>query len=201
MNGIQNLRHMIDLLKGNPRVLGMVRFGGCSQDVMSPEGDFDLFVFVEDRDWDIDSIHFYVGDIPVDLAIRTLGDPQSEEPFAHAALVNGEILYDRTGAVHTEMETLKERWEPDQRALTEVERSFARLAGEDALDEIQRQLDSDPLSCSFVLNTNINELVKTYFEVRSIPFDGERKALEWFKENDTDVYGDLQNFFAASVVS
>jgi predicted nucleotidyltransferase len=63
----QNLDDLIARLESNPRVVGIVRYGSRRPTDLSLGGDFDLFVFVKERPPDIESIHFYVGDIPVEL--------------------------------------------------------------------------------------------------------------------------------------
>ena len=52
---------LIERLKANPEVLGIVRYGSRTIQDKSKGGDFDLFVIVQMRDPDLESIHFYWG--------------------------------------------------------------------------------------------------------------------------------------------
>ena len=54
-----SLGELVDRLKGNPLVTGIVRYGGRLMDDQSTGGDFDLFLFLEARPEDVESLHFF----------------------------------------------------------------------------------------------------------------------------------------------
>ena len=54
-----SLGELVDRLKGNPLVIGIVRYGGRLMDDQSTGGDFDLFLFLEARPEDVESLHFF----------------------------------------------------------------------------------------------------------------------------------------------
>ena len=77
-----------------PDILGLVRYGSRRVDDMSLGGDFVLFVIVKERPTGLESVHFHVGEIPVDLNIRTVDDLSAEKPLTpvDSCLASGELL-------------------------------------------------------------------------------------------------------------
>ena len=195
----RNLKNLVARLESNPSVVGIVRYGRRPLTDASPGGDFDLFVFVKERPPDIESIHFYVGDIPVDLSLRSLDDLRSDEPLTafDTVLVDAEILHDETGILAQEMASLGERWLLTSGDLTEHEVHMSRFCQQHVLDKVRGRITDEPLLCEFLLATNIYWLVRTYFRVRCIPYLGEKDALEWLEVNDPEVYADMQRFYAS----
>jgi predicted nucleotidyltransferase len=78
---IDTLPALIDRLKAHPGVIGIVRYGGRRVDDPAPGGDFDLFVLLDDPPPPVESLHFYVGHIPVDMNLRTLADLDRATPL------------------------------------------------------------------------------------------------------------------------
>ena len=125
----KSLKELIAQLKSNAQVVGIVRYGRRSPDDNSAGGDFDLFVFVEERPSDLESKHFFWGDIPVDLSLRTIENLRRNEPLSYIDLVlkDAEILYDRIGQLSQQITTACERWERKQGDLAEHEINFNRF--------------------------------------------------------------------------
>ncbi len=196
----QNLEDLVARLESNPRVVGIVRYGSRGQTDLAPGGDFDLFVFVKERPPDVESIHFYVGDIPVDLNLRSLDDLRRSKPLTDIdnALIEAEILYDKTGTLSQGLASLSERWKQAPSNLTEHEISWNRFCQQHVLDKVKGRFTDDPLLCEFLLATNIYWLVQTYFRVRCMLYLGEKDALEWLKLNDPEVHDGIRRFYASS---
>ena len=195
----QNLEDLVARLESNPRVVGIVRYGSRRPADLSPGGDFDLFVFVKERPPDIESIHFYVGDIPVDLNLRFLDDLRRSKPLTgiDTALVDAEILCDKTGALGQELASLSERWKQALSELTEHEISWHRFCQQHVLDKVKGRIADDPLLCEFLLATNIYWLVQTYFRIRCMLYPGEKDALEWLELNAPEVHDNIRRFYAS----
>jgi hypothetical protein len=197
---LKNLEEMISQLEDNDNVLGLVQYGSRLPSDMSHGGDFDLFVFMQNRSDDVESIHFYVGGIPVDLNLRTMEDLQSERPVDNIdhTLLRAEIIFDRTGMLKKEIAALSDRWASRPDKLSEHEVSFQRFSQKHLLDKVKNRLIKEPLLCEFLLSTNIYWLVQNYFRVRLIPFPGEKSALRWLKRNETELYEKIGSFYKSS---
>lgn len=69
---------MLAMLKSNPHVLGLVEYGSSTYESIADEkGDYDLFVILKDKVHDVESLHFHVATIPVDLNIRSIQEIQN----------------------------------------------------------------------------------------------------------------------------
>ena len=195
----EDLELLIDRLKRSGPVIGLVRYGSRGPADLSPGGDFDLFVFVEDRPADIESIHIYVGDIPVDLNIRCIQDLHRAQPLTafDTALIQGEILYDKTGALAQELASLGHQWQRDADQLREHEIHMIRFCQQHVLDKVRGRTEAEPLLCEFLLSANIHWLVRAYFAVRGRQFPGEKQALEWLASDEPQVYANIGCFYAS----
>lgn len=199
---LENLDDLVGRLILNPRVIGIVRYGRRRADEMEPGGDFDLLVIVTERPRDVESIHFDVGAIPVDLSVRTVDDLRRAAPLSAMVdplLPTSEILFDRTGALQPEIAALPARWSPEVlplARLTEAEAARRRFGHRHALDKARHRLASEPLLCHVLLSTNIYWLLQTYMATRRLPYEGEKAALTWLESHDPQVYEAIERFFA-----
>jgi len=199
---LEDLGDLVARLKRNPRVLGIVRYGRRRADETRPGGDFDLVVIVTERPREVESIHFDVGAIPVDLSVRTVDDLLRATPLSAMVaplLPAAELLFDRTGAVRPEIAALPARWarelSPPAR-LTEAEVARRRFGHRHALDKARHRLAAEPLLCHVLLSTNIYWLLQTYLTVRGLPDAGEAAALTWLEGHDPEAYQAIARFFA-----
>ncbi|MCB9458319.1 MAG: hypothetical protein H6670_01625 [Anaerolineaceae bacterium] len=195
-----DLRGFIDALQKNPQVVGIVRYGRRTIDDMLPGGDFDLFVFVRVRPQAVESLHFDVQGIPVDMNIRTLDDINRKTPLLpfDLALTTGDILYDPQGELAALIEQCKQNWQPDTSALGEHSRAFLCFSHRHALDKVRHRLTSDPIFSQLLLSSNVYWLLQNYFLIRQMAFPGERAALNWLKSNDTEVHQGITKFFTTN---
>jgi hypothetical protein len=196
---LENLIDLVDQLKRNPRVLGIVRYGRRSPVDLLPGGDFDLFVFVEERLHDVESIHFHCGGIPVDLSLRTIEDLLREEPLSRIDRLLGEaeVLYDRTGKLREVLADLNERWRETPPEPTEHDVHMNRFYQQHTLDKVKGRTEKEPLLCEFLLATNIYWLVQAYFRVRSISYPGEKPALQYLESHEAEMCAEMQAFYSS----
>ena len=198
---IQTMEKMLITLKSNPNVLGLVEYGSPHKLDNYATGDYDLFVILENKDYDVESLHFYINKIPVDLNIRILQELQSMKFVKgfETALLEGRIIHDPTGKISQELQKLKERQEKYQpKKLSEHSVAFIRHGHKHVFDKIKGRLDTMPLFCEFLLSTNIYWLIQTYFNVRNLPFKGEKDSLDYLKANEPDIYKGIEGFYAAT---
>jgi len=175
-------------------VLGILRYG--SNDGLSGNGgDLDLFVIVSERPDDVESLHFYVGDTPVDLNVRTLTDLQRDQPLTEidSAIADAEILFDRNGQVAAMQQQVEAKC---PKPLTEHQIAWERFCQQHVLDKVRGRLESHPTLAALLLNTNIHWLMSSYFRIRALPYTGEKNALEWLRANDPTVIEMIADFYA-----
>jgi len=192
-------RDLVERLVANPRVVGLVRYGGRTIDDVSSGGDLDLFAIVELPTPEVEGIHFYVNGIPVDLSLRTLADLALDAPvsFIDRVLLEGEILYDPRGQVAAAIQELESsgRWAIGDLVLTEGQVAWERFCQKHVLDKVSGRLESHSLLSAFLLHTNIYWLTQAYFRARELPYPGEKPALVWLTEHDPTWTEMMERFY------
>jgi hypothetical protein len=197
---MQTIDEMISTLKHHPSVLGLIVYGSDHQADDYAIGDCDLFVVLDDKDPTVESLHFYVGSVPVDLNLVTLDEIRRldvTDGFHLVALLDGKALHDPTGKITRTLEELRRRRQqsPPQ-ALSAHAIAFTRHGHRHVFDKIRGRLDTKPVFCRFLLSTNIYWLVGTYFHVRGILFKGEKHAIEYLQHHEPEVYEAMVEFYA-----
>ncbi len=197
--GIASLKELIERLQQNRRVEALIRYGGRAADDERPGGDLDLFVIVKERPAEIESLHFYVNDIPVDLNIRTVSDLKRAWPLTELdfALGSGELLFDRSGQIRKLLEELPRRWVQETEPLTEHEQAFERFSKQHVLDKVRHRLESEPVKCQYLLHAHVHWLLHSYYRVRGRFFPGDAPALQHWQQHEPDLYEALSKFYAA----
>lgn len=192
---------MLAHLKAHRAVLGLVAYGSDHAADGYTQGDIDLFVVLQEKDPAVESLHFYINDTPVDLNLITLDqlrNLESEHGFAFFALQNGRVIFDRSGSLDYEIRKLRERATLNEPInLSQHELAFIRHGHRHIFDKLRNRLESMPLTSRLLMHSNIYWLVVNYFQVRGLPYRGEKQALEYLREYDPQVYAGLQDFYTA----
>lgn len=197
---MQTIKEMILVLESNKDVLGLIEYGSPHKHDDFLTGDYDLFVILKTKDSDIESLHFYINNIPVDLNIRT---PEEIKKLKFAkvfetALLDGRVIHDPTGEVKRELQELIQRHKQSKpKGITEHAIAFTRHGHKHIFDKIKGRLEETPLLCRVLLNTNIYWLIETYFKVRNLQFKGEKHAIEYLEKHEPEIYKKIVSFYAA----
>ena len=75
---MKTIKQMIKRLKDHPAVVGLIEYGGAQHRDKSIPGDYDLFAVLATPAPEVESLHFHVGGIPVDLNLRTLDEIRAD---------------------------------------------------------------------------------------------------------------------------
>ncbi len=196
----QTVDEMLSILKSNPNVLGLMKYGSSHGRENHQAGDYDLFIFLRNKENDVEGLHFYVSSTPIDLNIRTLRQIKELEVAEgfERTLLEGRIMYDPTREVSREIEKLKVRHEKHEpRRLSEHSIAFSRHGHRHVFDKIKGRLGTDPLFSEFLLNTNIYWLVQTYFNVRNLPYKGEKYSFNYLEQKEPGIYHAIQEYYSA----
>ena len=198
---MQSIEGMIALLVSHPEVLGLMEYGSARHDDESIHGDYDLFVVVKHRHPQVESLHFYVDGVPVDLNLRTLDEIRDLALATgfEQTLLDARIIHDPTGRVAREIRALRSRQEqaPHQTASEETI-AFIRHGTKHIFDKVRSRLDSMPIFSAYMLQQSVYWLVREYFVVRDMPFKGEKNALEYLERNDPRMFDLIEQFYATT---
>lgn len=197
---MQTIKEMIKTLKSNPNVLGLVEYGSSHKQDDYTTGDYDLFVILKTKDNNIESLHFFINNTPLDLNIRTLKEVR-ELKFAkgfETAFLDARIIYDPTGKVKQELQKLIQRQTKHKpTGMTEHAIAFTRHGHKHIFDKIKGRIAEMPLLCKLLLNTNIYWLIETYFNVRNLQFKGEKYAIAFLEKNEPKIFRLIKDFYSA----
>ena len=113
---MQSIKSMVATLMDNPDELGLLEYGSSSAGDAQIPGDYDLLAILNNMTPRVESLHFYVDGIPVDLNLRTLDEIHrvARATGFDRILLDGRVIYDPSGSLTQEIQDLKER---DRQAL------------------------------------------------------------------------------------
>jgi len=198
MNSIPDL---IQKLSSNPRVVGLIEYGNARHDAKEFNGDYDLIAILDEHDPDVESVHFFVGETPVDLNLRTLGEIRKMERCEgfEIVLIDGRIIHDPSGKLSQEIEALRKR----HTASSPVPLSPGKIGGlrhgaKHTLDKLRNGRHANTTLERYLLHQCVYWALPQYFEIRGLPYRGERESLAYLRQNEPDLHDDFEQFYAAS---
>lgn len=203
-DAVRSIGNLLKRLATRPAVVGLVRYGARRADAPAGTGgDFDLFVLVEQRPPELESLHFVVGGVPVDLNVRTWHDLERAaggEPLTpiDRAVFDGEVLHDRDEDLAARLALLRAQSQSSSPARLPPEHvvAFVRFGHRHALDKVRGRLEAEPVLCRLVLEANLYWLIENYFRLRGLPFPGERGALRHLERHGPALWAEIQRFYA-----
>lgn len=196
---ITSIESMLSMLKSNPSVLGLIEYGSAQVSDAGTKGDYDLFVVLNTKVENIESLHFFVGDIPVDLNIRSLHELQKAYYLTgfDTALLDGRLIHDPSGKVSKVVGELKDRQlKHGLQTPSDQTVNSTRHGHRHVLDKARTYLNSNPLLVKLLLNTNIYWLIESYYRIRGLQYGGEKQALEYLKIIEPEVYRIFEHFYS-----
>ncbi|MDQ2806176.1 MAG: hypothetical protein M3Z04_04540 [Chloroflexota bacterium] len=200
MRILQSVQELLSALIEHPNVLGIVEFGCDHRAENFTVGDYDVLVILKRLDYQVTSIHFDLGNTPVDLNIRSI-EYLRRLPCVFGferAFVRSRLLYDPTGEVGGIIQRLAASLSPPHPdPLTEHEIARIRHWHRHILDKIGSRVSTQPTLCDFILYTNIFWLVENYFRIHRREYEGPTKALDYLESHEPAICAALQDFYAA----
>ena len=198
---MQQLQQMVARLREHPRVVALVEFGSAHYQDRFKSGDYDILVILDKMEQQVTSLHFNIGDIPVDLNLRGIGwlrNLNSVTGFERA-FVGGRVIFDSTGEVERLISELAEKNRVDSTYLL-AENDVARVRHwhKHVLDKVRGRLDARPTFCHFLLSTNIFWLLENYFRVRQLEYAGPKKAFDYLMDHEPQIYERIVRLYEAS---
>ena len=189
-------------LETNPNVAGLIRYGTDHQKDGYRVGDYDLFVVVSGWQPPVESLHFSVGETPVDLNLITLEVLSGLAPalsFPQLALGDAVLLFDRTGQVRPALTRLQAALSQTRLEAPSAHAvAFMRHGHRHLLEKVRGRLESEPLLANFLLGVNPYWLLESYFRLRQLPFYGEKRALAYWRQHEPEIYGVLEAFYGTA---
>jgi hypothetical protein len=198
----KSIREFIDELKRNVRVIALIKYGNRDVDDMSPGEDFDLYVIMNDFNSNIESVHFYIGGIPVDVSIRGYSDLLLQKPITKTdlELLTGEILFDKSGIISRMLNKSKENWtieKEEKREISKNEIEWIRYSYKHILDKLKNNLSKNSLQSKFKIDITMKSLINTYLDLNRLEAE-EDELLDVIKDNEPELYSYLDDFYSVT---
>jgi hypothetical protein len=190
---------MIEILRSNPIVRGLAEYGKAAHTDKVFYGDYDLFVVINPGDVAVESLHFYIGEIPVDLNIRTLQqiDALVQADGFDGVLIDARIIYDRDGDLGRSVKALQLRcMEAGTKQIDEGHIAAIRHGARHTFDKLRNNRSLPDTYKRYLLHQCVYWLLPQYFEVRSLAYRGERASLRYLEELDSELHSKYVLFYA-----
>ena len=194
---MNTIDEMIYALRNNPEVLGLIEYGSAECSDNEINGDYDLIVVFKQRDTEVESLHFHIGEVPVDLNIRSLEDIQDTWCAAgfDSIWLDGRIIYDPSGKIKQEIEELRQRNAETPRKNHNLNFTGMRHGARHILDKIRNRQESMTTLSSYLLHQGMYWIVPQYFQIRNLEFKGEKDALEYIQKHEPKMFQSITEFY------
>ena len=197
---MKTIKQMIKRLKDHPAVVGLIEYGGAQHRDKSIPGDYDLFAVLATPAPEVESLHFHVGGIPVDLNLRTLDEIRAIDRAKgfDLVLLDGRILHDPSGEVSREIRALRERQEKlDAPGLSPGNVGDLRHGPRHTFDKLRNGRHSSTTLGRYLLHQLIYWALPQYFDIRGLPYRGERHALDYLQQYEPALFEAFEGFYAS----
>lgn len=198
---IQTISEMVETLRNSPIVLGLVEYGGAHYSDGNIRGDYDLVVVLTEGCPEVESLHFYIGETPVDLNVRAIEDIErmGRAEGIDSVLLGGRTIYDPSGKVASALKRVRVKHEDTPvLAIAPAKISAMRHGARHTFDKIEDRSDLNMMLNRYLLHQCVYWLVPQYFEVRGIQYRGEKHAFQYLRQNEQGVSKDLEEFYATA---
>lgn len=177
------LEDVLAALRALTHVQAILAYGSTVTKRWSKGSDIDLIVITSEPA-PVESLHFFIGDIPIDLSMRNraqweAGDTNWTPPSGLAAIWDPENLL---AGVATRQR------DPDDA------RQF-RYAHRHMLLKVKRWQSQDPVIAELLAANAVHWVTVSYFHARGMRFPGIDKAVLYFREQEPDM---LESLLAAT---
>lgn len=186
---------LIDCLRANPDVLGILRCGSASRPG-EKAADLDLCLVVRQRPPGLEAAHFWVGDTPLDMNIRTLEELTSGcvsgAPVLEDVLRCGEILFERSPGALTEIAKSEDSDHPKTPLLDDRLKAEMRFCYAHLVRKLETHVDDEPLLCELLLGGAVHNILETYRIVHGLSNSGEKGTLKTLSQRDPHLLSHLK---------
>ena len=198
---MSTILEMVKILRRSPVVVGLAEYGSASYLDERIDGDYDLIVITNTPVSDVESLHFYVKDTPVDLNVRSLeriGAMSRADGF-DSTLLDARIIHDPSGEVGQALEGLRDRHVTTPGPVIEQDRIAAmRHGAKHTFDKLREGRDLPLVLKRYMLHQCVYWALPQYFEIRGLQYRGEKQGLAYLRENEPELYQSVEEFYATT---
>ena len=205
---METLKEITAQLEANPAVDAAFLTGSFAQGTSSPSSDMDLVVILKENDKQIRSVYAWIDGVFADIFFfdrANIAHVKSAEKIASASsesessfiawLAKSKILFDKTGEItnlKTDTTLIEKCGVLENEKASIVQRiNYNRVANKRYfLSNDQHYHEALALRLLY----SVSELVVGYLTLRGIPWEGEKFAITYLKEEALDFYNSFLSF-------
>ena len=198
MNTIQE---MIELLQENPDVVALAEYGSATYTDSHIDGDYDIIVITAPKLVRSESLHFHIGDMPVDLNLRSLDQIRAMHRIDgfESILLDCRVIHDPSGEARRALDDLRVRHKTSMgRALEQKQIAVMRHAASHTFDKLREERKLPLLLKRYLLHQCVYWAVPQYFEIRRLQYKGEKYALAYLARNEPQMAEWLEQFYTTN---
>lgn len=173
------LESIVGELKKLPIVRAVASYGSTAKQEWTPYSDIDLFVIIS-APAAIESLHFFIDRVPVDLNIRDLD-----------RWANGDFTW-------IPLSGLKALWDPDnlfasmtQAPISPAAADHSRFGHRHTLMKLDQWQGADPEAAKLLVAAATNWIMASYFDARQLPFPGIDGAVRFLRQQEPELLAAL----------
>lgn len=201
-----SLSNLIEKLKSSPRVKGVFSTGTTATK-MNPSSDIDFVVVLDKNSEEIKSVYtmienrfsdifFFDTDFLNQLKDKNEVSGNNFEGMFSEWLKNGKIEYDPENLLSS-LKSKIEKTSPIQKVADSEKRDFWVKTNYNFIANTRYYNSQDELyhkALELRLLYSVIELITAYFSFRGIPWRGEKAAVKYLEQNDTDFLSVFQEY-------
>ncbi len=202
-----SLQEIINTLSKNNNVDALLLCGSTATETQTKSSDYDLVLVVKEKPEKLLSLFTYINAMPADIFFYSLTDikniilnkqvKEGGETWLMHWLLKGKISFDKSGDLTKLQSIISEiQFPPDIFAGASAYKINYNLINNTRYFE-----SNDPLyhlSLEIRLLYSITETLVGYFSMRHIYWEGEKKAIQYLENNDSEYLSIFQKTIRAS---
>ena len=198
---MKSIPEMIELLRNNPAIVGLMEYGSASYLDETIEGDYDLVAVVGRQVSEVESLHFYVDETPVDLNIRTVQqiDLMDRADGFDSILLDVRIIHDPSGRVMRTLGGLRKRHHSNPVPRIRNDRiADKRHGAKHTFDKVRRGRDLPLTLKRYLFHQCVYWALIEFFEIRGLQYRGEKHGLAFLQQNEPDLFHMFEEFYGTT---
>jgi predicted nucleotidyltransferase len=199
----QALNEAIRWLEENYTTIGIIICGSIVRGNSSPSSDFDIYVIHEEKFRQ--RVQKYFNNVPCEIFINSIGqtklsflaEQNNNRPVTAHMISNGIILKgDNNESIKFILKEAKD-FEFKSKILTANDETFIKYAISNLFEDANDVVESDPMTCEYILVKVIDKIIDFWFLIKQIPLSRIKERMSLINRHDPEFYIQIDKAFQA----
>jgi hypothetical protein len=197
----QALNEAISWIEGNYTTIGIIASGSIISGIPSPTSDFDIYVIHEEKFRQ--RVQKYFKNIPCEIFINSieqtklsfLAEQKNNRPVTAHMISNGILLKgDSNENIKSIVKEAKD-FELKPKILTANEETFIKYGISNLLEDANDVVESDPMTCEYILVKIIDKIMDFWFLKKQIPLSRIKERMSLINRYDPEFLDQINKAF------